>query len=259
MDYWIKIDKEADKFNSLLWSRPENKAKAGKLLIIGGNSHAFKAPIEAHMIAAELGVGVCRVVLPDKLEKLIGSSYPDCFFAPSTLSGSFAQTALDGFLDQATWADAVLLAGDLGRNSETAIVIEKMFEKYQGQIIATGDTIDYITTNPNIVKGRPNTCLVPTFAQLQKLAQNTKTSQKFMFADELINTVEALHSFTLEQTWLSLVTRHKGYFIAGHHGEVASKETPDDEFFRVKLAAKIAVWWLQNPSKTFEALAVSTL
>ena len=38
-------------FPDLLWSRPENKFHAGKLLIVGGNAQAALAPAQAYMLA----------------------------------------------------------------------------------------------------------------------------------------------------------------------------------------------------------------
>ena len=56
-DYW---QKQADEplFPDILWSRPENKAGAGKLAIVGGNAHAFSAPGMAYDMTLQAGAGV---------------------------------------------------------------------------------------------------------------------------------------------------------------------------------------------------------
>jgi NAD(P)H-hydrate repair Nnr-like enzyme with NAD(P)H-hydrate dehydratase domain len=59
---WQKQASSKPLFDDLLWSRPEQKALAGKLLIIGGNSHAIAAPGEAFMLASKAGAGDIRVV-----------------------------------------------------------------------------------------------------------------------------------------------------------------------------------------------------
>jgi hypothetical protein len=84
-----------------------------------------------------------RVLLPSATKKLVSQVFPEAEFAPSTPSGSFAREALGQLLDSADWADGVLLAGDFGRNSETAILLESFAQKYKGQLTVAQDGIDY--------------------------------------------------------------------------------------------------------------------
>src|SRR5262245_34884782 len=121
-EYWRKQQPGKLLFPELEWSRPENKAQAGKLLIVGGNQHGFAAPAEAYAVATKTGIGTARVLLPDALQKTVGRILDNGEFAPSTPSGSFSQKALGELLSYSSWADAALLAGDFGRNSETAIL-----------------------------------------------------------------------------------------------------------------------------------------
>lgn len=259
-DYWLKQGKEP-LFPDLLWSRPENRQHAGKLLIIGGHAHGFAAPAEALTAAEKAGIGVVRVMLPDhirsQLTKIAGPHLPT-EFAPSTPSGSFASKALAEMLASAAWADGVLLAGDLGRNSETAIVLEKLLAKTTMPLTLTKDAVDYFTTNSQAVLSRPNTCLVLTIAQLQKLATNAKFATAFTFSMELLQLVEALHNFSL-QYGAHLIVKHLDNLLVASGGQISSTKTSQDleDSWRVATAAKTAVWWLQNPSKPFEALTTS--
>ena len=129
--YWQKQGSEP-LFPDLLWSRPERRSAAGKLLIIGGNVHAFAAPAEAFMQAQQAGIGTVRVVLPDATKKLVGKLLEHLEYAPSTPSGSFGQKSLAELLDLAAWSDGVLMAGDIGRNSDTAILLVKFVANYPG-------------------------------------------------------------------------------------------------------------------------------
>src|SRR5690606_2345051 len=56
-DYWRRQTPGEPLFPDVLWSRPEQKTTAGKLLVIGGNLHAFAAPAEAYNEAEKAGVG----------------------------------------------------------------------------------------------------------------------------------------------------------------------------------------------------------
>src|SRR6476660_954324 len=91
---WLKQAPDKPLFPDLLWSRPENKRQAGKLLVVGGNGQGFASPAAAYGAAIAAGIGAAKVILPDSLEKTLGKSFPEAIFAPSTPSGSFARLAL---------------------------------------------------------------------------------------------------------------------------------------------------------------------
>src|SRR4051812_45465462 len=131
-EYWQKQAATEPLFSDLLWSRPENRAHAGKLLIVGGNAQGLAAPAAAYSAATEAGIGTARVLLPDSLQKTVGRVFEAGEYAPSTPSGSFSRNALAELLAMSNWADGVLLAGDFGRNSETAIMLEQLVAKYEG-------------------------------------------------------------------------------------------------------------------------------
>lgn len=255
-DYWHKQTGDKPLFPDLLWSRPENKAHAGKLLIIGGNPHSFAAVAEAYTEATKSGIGVARVLLPDSLQKTVGKVLPEGEYAPSTPSGSFSQKALAELLAMSQWADSVLLAGDLGRNSETAILLEKFAEKYSGQLTITKDAVDYFKNLPQILD-RPETTLVLSLAQLQKQATNAHYPQAVTLDMDFLRLVDWLHDFTSQQQ-AAIITKHLDNIFVAVNGQVSSTKLSEDQaIWRVRTAARSAVWWLQNPSKTFEALTAS--
>ena len=252
--FWYKQTLGDPLFPDLSWSRPENKAHAGKLLVIGGNSFGFAAVGEAYEQATRAGVGTIRVLLPNALQKFAGM-LPNGEFAPSTPSGSFGQKSLADWLEHSTWADGVLIAGDLARNSETAIVLEKFLHKYQGMVTLTKDTVDYVTASPKIIQDRPDTLLILSFAQLQKLGGSLKFETAFTHDMDLLRLVDALHEFTTRYGVL-IVTKQSDTLYIAVEGQVST--TPDDrEFWRVKTAAGASTWWLQNPEKPFEAITSS--
>ncbi len=253
-DYWQKQEQDKPLFPDLLWSRPEHRAQAGKLLVIGGNAYGFAAPAEAYADAGNAGIGEARVLLPDALKHTVGKVLEAGDFAPSTPSGSFSQKALTEFLAHSGWADSVLLAGDLGRNSETSILLEKFAEHYRGQLIITKDAADYFTAASQAIVRRPETVLVVSFAQLQRLVMNAKFSRPLTFDMGLPRLVEALHDFTAQHQLL-IVLKYLEYIVVGANGQISTTKLAQDvEFWRVKTATHCNVWWLQNPSRPFEAL-----
>jgi ADP-dependent NAD(P)H-hydrate dehydratase / NAD(P)H-hydrate epimerase len=256
-DYWHKQTVEKPLYPDLLWSRPENKKQAGKLLIVGGNAHGFAAAGEAYAEAAKAGIGTARVLLPDSLQKTVGRVFEAGEYAPSTPSGSFGRRALAELLAMSQWADAVLLAGDFGRNSETAILLEQFISKYSGQLAVTKDAADYFTKTPEPLLGRENTLVVLSFAQLQKIAINSHFLPALTFEMDFLRLVDALHEFTLKHQ-PAIIIKHLQTIFVAVDGQVSTTKLPEDiDIWRVKTAARAAVWWLQNPAKPFEALTAS--
>src|SRR3989338_4805223 len=194
--YWLKQTKEQPLFPDLLWSRPESKQNRGKLLIIGGNAHGFAVPAEAYNEAINADVGTARVLLPNVLQKTVGSILEVAEYAPSTPSGSFNQKALAQMLDFGDWADGILIAGELGRNAETAAVLEKFIGKTGKPVVVTRDGIDIFNSSPDSVLNRDNTALVLTLAQLQRLAQEVKFIEPLTFDMGLLRIVSWIHDFT---------------------------------------------------------------
>lgn len=258
--YWQKQGTDP-LFPDLLWSRPENRAHAGKLLIVGGHAHGFAAPAEAFTAAQNAGIGSSRVLLPDHIRaqlqkfKSVGL---ETEFAPSTPSGSFAAKALAELLDLAAWSDGILIAGDLGRNSETAVVLEKFVAKTPRPLVITKDGVDYFTSNPESLLKRQDTCLVLSIAQLQKFVANAKFTTPITFGMDLLHLVEVLHDFTSQHS-VHIVVKHGDNIVVAVNGQISTTKTDKDveDAWRVTTAAKVVVWWVQNPSKPFEALTTS--
>jgi NAD(P)H-hydrate repair Nnr-like enzyme with NAD(P)H-hydrate dehydratase domain len=253
-DYWHKQSPDETLFPELEWARPENKLHAGKLLIIGGNLHGFSAPATAYGEAQKAGIGTTRVLLPNKIQKIVGGFLPEAEFAPSTPSGSFASASLASWLEQAAWADGVLLAGDLGRNSETAIVLEKFLEKTTTPVTITKDALDYLLSTKLL--DRPDTMIVGSTGQIQKLATSVGTTQPLTSGMDLLRMIDALHELSTKHP-ATIVTNHLDTLIVAQNGQISTTKSPDDPVWRVKTASHAAVWWLQHLQKPFEAVTSS--
>lgn len=258
MEYWLKQTRDKPLFPDLIWGRPENKQTAGKLLIIGGNAHGFAAPAEAYAEALKVGVGTARVLMPYATKKIVGSILENVEFAPSTPSGSLARQALGELLEQSKWADGVLLAGDLGHNSETAMLLETYLSKSSEPVTLTKDAVDYAVNIPEVMLERPHTLLVLNISQLQKLYKQARLPVAITFSMDLLKLVEALHNLT-NQHKIAVIVRHMDYFVVSYGGQVST--TPATikgiDVWQVKTAAHAAVWWLQNSQKPFETITTS--
>lgn len=255
--YWVKQQAEKPVFDDMLWSRPETKRARGKLLIIGGNSFGFSAVGQAYSEAQTAGIGTARVLLPEAIRKVVGLILEHAEYGSSNHSGSFAQAALGEWLEHAAWADGVLIAGDLGRNSETAILIEKFLQKSSASVTITKDAVDYFVPLAKTFADRQNTTLVLSMAQLQKLAISLGLQIPFRLGMDLVQLVDALHNLTRIHN-LEIVVKHLQTICVSVSGQVSTTKLSEDlEVWRVSTAAHAAVWRLQNPHKPFEALTTS--
>ena len=257
--YWKKQSPDTALFPDIEWSKPEQRSMAGKLGIIGGNKLGFAGVAEAYAVATSAGVGQVKVLLPQILKKTIPSTITDALYAPTNISGSLSSEAATEMATMSAWADGVLLIGDAGRSSETAILYEQFIQNYSGQLVITRDAVDLVKNSSQLLVDRPNTLLVVSFAQLQKLFQAVYYPKVLTFSMQLTNLVEALHKFTITYP-VSIAVLHKEAFIIASDGQVVS--TPWDNpmaIWRGNVATKAATYWLWSPSKPLEATATAIL
>jgi hypothetical protein len=257
-DYWVKQDVNKPLYPDLIWSRPENRNQAGKLLIVGGNSQSFAAAAASYNESVTAGIGTAKVLLPDSLQKTVGRIIENGEYAPSTPSGSFSRQALAEILSYSHWADMVIMAGDLARNSETAIMLEQYVSKYQGLLCLTKDALDYFVFNPLIVTDRPNTLIVASFSQLQKIFVNAKSTTAVTFDMDIIRFVDTLHDFSIKHP-AALIVKHLDNIFVAYNGQVSSTKIDSTDIWRIKYASRSCVWWIQNQDKAFEALTTSII
>ena len=255
--YWQQQLPGKPLFPDIAWSKPERRDMAGRLGIIGGNKLGFAGVAEAYSTALSTGAGDVRVLLPDVLKKTIPALVADTVFAPTTPSGSLARDGLEEMMGLGAWATGVLLAGDAGRNSETAIVYEDFLNTYRGPLTITRDAVDLIKNSSQALVERPDTLLVVSFAQLQKLFQSVYYPKILTFGMQLAVLVEAVHKFTITYP-VSLMVLHKDYLVVADKGNVTSTAWQNPmAIWRGRVAAKAAVYWLWNPGAVCEAATTS--
>lgn len=181
----------------------------------------------------------------------------DVTFGASNPSGGLAKNALTEMQAIGQWATGVLLIGDAGRNSETAIVYDDFIREYKGQLVITRDIVDLIKNSSQLLVERPETMLVVSFAQLQKLFQAVYYPKILTFSMQLAQLVEALHKFTITYP-VSVVVFHQDTLVVAHAGEIVTQPwTNPMAIWRGSVAARAASYWLWNPSQPLQAVAAS--
>ena len=254
-DYWHR-QSEKPLYPGIEWSKPEQRSLAGKLAIVGGSGHSFALPVQAHTQALRAGIGECRVILPDVLKKIIDGQGVDCLFVPSTKTGGMSKEALNDLKNYAIWANSLLLIGDSGRNSETAIMYEQLLGVATPMTI-TRDAVDLLRDQASQWLHRPDTTIVVTFAQLQKIFQAVHYPKILLFSMQLAQLVETLHKFTISYP-VHIVTMHQDALIVASDGEVSTTPNNDNlAIWRGTIATYASVYTTHSPQKVFEALTAA--
>lgn len=257
--YWHKQTADKPLYPDIEWAKPEQRSQRGKLGVIGGNKLGFMGVAESYNTALQTGAGEVRVLLPDVLKKSIPSSMTDVIYGATNPSGGLASDALTDMKAVGDWSTGVLLIGDAGRNSETAIVYENFINYYKGPLTITRDAIDLIKNSSNTLVERPDTLIIVSFAQLQKLFQSVYYPKVLTFSIQLTNLVEALHKFTITYP-VCIAVLHKEVLLVASGGEVTSTPWADPmEIWRGKTATNAAVYWLWNLKKPLESVTASLI
>ncbi|MEI7918143.1 MAG: hypothetical protein WCH58_02060 [Candidatus Saccharibacteria bacterium] len=255
--YWHKQTADKPLYPDIEWSKPEQKSQAGRIGIIGGNSLGFAGVAEAYQTTLKTGTGAVRVLLPDALKKNIPSIMTEVIYGPTNPSGSLSREALIEMKAVGDWATSILLIGDAGRNSETAILYEDFIRDYSGPITITRDVIDLLKNSSSALVERPNTLIVASFAQLQKIFSAVYYPKVLTFSMQLANLVEALHKFTITYP-VSIAVFHQDMILVASGGQVTT--TPWDQPMRIwrgNTAANASVYWAWNPNKVLESVTAS--
>ena len=234
MKFWQKQEPGKPLFPDVEWNKPERRDQAGKLGIIGGNKLGFLAVAESYQESLKTGVGEARVLLPDALKKNVPANMTDVLFAPTNQSGSLANEALTETLALERWADVLLLCGDAGRNSQTAIVY----------------SFQEILDNPHVV-------FIASLAQVQKIFRAIFYPKMITFSIQLSQLVEALHKFTITYP-VTICVFHADNLIIAHSGEVVTQKWDAPmAIWRGTVGARAASYLIWSPKAPLAAISTA--
>lgn len=261
LSYWQRQDKKS-LFPAVDVERPEQKQLAGKMLIIGGNKTAFYAVSSMAEKANKIGIGEISIVLPDSLKAKI-PRINDMIFMPSEVSGGFSKEAIRVTILATENADYVLVAGDLGKNAETATFLTEVIKTQEKPTLLTRDAIDLVATNSADWLSRENMNLCATLPQLQKIFKAVYYPKMLTLSMPTNQLVETLHKFTITYPVL-IVTLHNEQIVVAKNGEVVTTAMKDTEYTPISiwsgdLASKIAAYQIWNRGMDFEAAVSAVL
>ena len=252
MEYFEKIEKNP--YEDLKWNVPERKQ--GIVNVIGGNAQSFRSEVKvAEFLAGTYPVQEVRVVMPDKLKGKL-PPLPNFVFAPSTDTGSFAES--QELLDFFSASDYNLVLGDLSHNKVTGRAVASACKSAEKMTLVTRDAVDIIAENiPERVLMNENIVFMASVAQLQKLLRAVYYPKMLLMSSSLVQVVEVLHKFTLSYP-VSVVTLHNEQVLVAHNGIVKAMTLSATGyspmmFWSGEAAAKIVGMNLYNPNQFVEA------
>ena len=249
---------EETAFPEIDWEKPENKRQKGRLLIVGGSPHGFSVVGNAFEQCQKAGIGYAQVVMPSATKALVSDILPDAHFLPSTISGSFAKKGLSELKTASTDAWATLLAGDFGRNSETALLVEGFLVSTSGKIIITKDAVDFASASyPRPLIHRQDTLIVASLSQLQKLLKNAGYTPAIEFKMNIPQLSDVLTKLSEETEAMYITVHHDTVFVAVSGNVSHTKMHFDEGLWQTRVAAYAAVYWIQHEGKPFKALSAA--
>ena len=251
----LKQTKQNQLFKDISWNLPENKLKAGKYLIIGGSEQSFQKIAITYEAFKNVNLGEIKFILPSSLQKYFKVD-PILNFSPSSRSGSFGLASLDELINYADWADVVLLAGDLSKNSETHILMDRFLTNYKSNLIINSEILDLMNLQINSLIYRDNTVVISNLETLQKIiSKDPKLTQHVIkLNSSLANTVDTLGQISLLIP-NPIITKIEQNMIVLYRGRISISQRKEElTNWENKIAPMIAIYYYNNPNKIFEAL-----
>lgn len=255
--YWRTQTSTKPLFPYVEWNKPERRDQAGTLGIVGGSSLGFRGVATSYQAALVAGVGQARVLLPDGLRKTIPPTITDAVFAPSNPSGGFSAESHAELAALDAWSHLILLAGDNGQNSETAVLYERFLKDSDRPVVIARDALDLLLPSASTMTERPHTTLIASFAQTQKLFRTLYYPKMLTFSMQLSVVVETLHKFTLTYP-VCLITLHAEHLLIAHEGQVVTQafDVPM-RLWSGELPGRIASYTLWSPDAPLDAAAAA--
>ena len=279
--YWKKQTKPL--FEELDWNIPEQKTS--HVTVVGGNSQNFANVVKiSEFLSTNFPIKTVETILPDALRKNFPAGLPDLTFLPSTASGSFDRSPL--LAEAIADSDFIFLAGELTKNSITAVAIADALKSIYGpesptfsldtpatiaaptalplapRLLITRDSADLLLAESEFLLSA-GTFYVVSMAQLQKIFRAVYYPKVLMLSSPLAQVVETLHKFTLTYP-ATILTFHEGQILVASDGKIISTPIETTNYTPIslwsgELASRVLAMNLFTPGQPLAATAAAIL
>lgn len=243
------IEKQLDKplYEDILWSRPVRRT--GRVLLVGGHRDGFSELQKVYQGFEDAGVAECRLALPDKLSKLVGSLEGISLLA-STPSGSISRDALSELVYLANESDLVSLGPDLSNNSETILTMQRLIAETRASVVIPPQSAEQLLPEAGEWKNKENLLLFVSHKQLYKLASKLAVDASIPLNPTREAIAEIAGAVSKEFSPSLIVSFEDTIIIAADHKVSITKA-------KTANIGLLATFWLQNSSKKYEALTTA--
>lgn len=226
MDYWQTISVEkARQFTApqIDCQRPEQKALAGKIAVIGGNENSFAPIIKFANTAKEAGIDQVKAILPAALSTKINPAVKaeGLVFVGDKKAQGFEAGAIASAKQELGGLDYVVWAGEMGRSQGAKEFLRDLIGDSSREALLTRDAVDLALEGAEKWLEQDNMLLILSLAQLKKLAQVIYYPKMLNLTMPLNQIVEFLHKFTLSYP-VKIMLLAAGQVNIAQNGDVRS-------------------------------------
>ncbi|MGZ0654007.1 NAD(P)H-hydrate dehydratase [Coraliomargarita sp. W4R53] len=120
-----------------------DKRSFGHLFIVGGSSHMPGALLMAVKAAVRSGVGLVTAFAPKSVAGVLAAQVPEAMWIPwpETPDGTLDPRAMSLLLDRLGQASAVLVGPGMGKDANTALVVEEIVKLVELPILLDADAL----------------------------------------------------------------------------------------------------------------------
>lgn len=213
---------------------------------MGGHRDGFAELQKLYQGFEDAQVAECRLALPDKLSKLVGSlEYVN--LVASTPSGSIARDALAELIYLANESDLVSIGPDLSNNSETTLTMQRLISETRASIVIPLQSTEQLLPEAGEWADKENVLLFLSHKQLYKLASKLAVDTTIPLTPNL-DAIAEISACVSKEYAPNLVVTYDDQLIIAVNGRVSTTKTAKID------TGLLATFWLQNSTKKYEAL-----
>ena len=237
-------------YQDILWSRPTRRT--GRIVLAGGHRDGF-ADLQKTYVGFDIaGAADCRLVLPDKLSKLVGS-LEGVSLVPSTPSGSIAKDAVAELVHLANEADLISIGPDLSNNSETTLAMQRVIAETNASIVIPPTSTEQLMSEVAEWRTKSKLMIFMNSKQLYKLAAKlaVNTTIPLNVTNEALLEIAAAVSNEYQPV-IIVITQDALIYSVNGRAQILKVKLQSDDYGA--LTGVFGLFWLQNQSTPFDAL-----
>ncbi|MDP8238697.1 MAG: NAD(P)H-hydrate dehydratase [Candidatus Hatepunaea meridiana] len=163
----------------------DHKGKAGHVFIIAGSPGMTGAAVLAAEASMRTGTGLTVVGVPQSLNPVLEMKLTEAMTLPlaENKQGSLNADAYEQCCEKIEWASVVAFGPGIGRNKDTAKLLERLLEDIDKPLVIDADGLNLLADNPGLLNKLPeNTVLTPHPGEFSRL---TGVSNRDISADRI--------------------------------------------------------------------------